>query len=861
VLLVVLLVLVLIVGSAIAYVRFWAPRQSFPQTSGTIELPGLDAPVEVVRDDYGVAHVTADTTEDLFFAQGYVNAQDRFFEMDFRRHVTSGRISEMVGESQLETDAFLRTMQWREIAEQEYAALSPTAKTIVDSYAEGVNAWLADHQGTDASLEYLVIGLISRGYEIEPWDPVDSLAWMKALAYDLLDNIDSEALRSQLSATLSREQIAELYPPWPYERHATVQRAAGVSDPTAGAALAPLPGGDEVRPAPGYVLPGGVLERPDEAPTPTPAAEATTDTQAAGLRPSFLGDHGAELGSNNWVLGPEQTATGRPLVANDPHLGPALPSLWSQVGLRCRTTGPECPYELTGFTLAGVPGIIIGHNGTAAWAVTNTGADTSDLVLEQVEGDDYFVDGERRPLQQKTEVLRYPGGEQTILVRATEHGPLVSDLPDTGYPEVGRTAPVPPGSPPRGDGYAVALNWTALRPGTLFEALTDMWVADDWGAFRAAAAEFDALPQNLVLGIDGGDIAFQLPGNIPVREGYDGNWPVPGWDSTYRWVGYIPHDAMPSIYNPPNRRVVTANQVLVQPGYPYKIGEGYNYGYRSQRIVDLLEQATGQGPISLADSEAIQADTLMPFAETLVPALLDVPDPPAQASEAIDLLREWDGLQPEDAAAPVYFNAVWSVLLDLIFGDELTGDTAPNSGDRWFEVVRNLLADPTNQWWDDEATPDVETRDDILRRALQDGYDLAVQEQGDDVSAWRWGEVHTLDLVATPLGESGIAPIEALFNRGPVPTAGGYQSVAVASFIPGEGFGVDWTASMRMHADVGSWDDSTWVNLTGASGHAFNPHYTDQVESWRTFESLPWPASPQAIEAAGEQVLTLIPAS
>ncbi len=876
VLLILLLVLVLvIVGFALA-VRYWFPGRSFPQTAGSIQVPGLSAPVDVLRDEFGVPQIYADTPSDLFMGQGYVSAQDRFFEMDFRRHITAGRISEMVGSGQLKTDKFLRTMGWRATAQLEYDSLPARYQVVVDAYTAGVNAWISEHGGTSASLEYLVIGALTRGYTIEPWTPADSLAWLKALAYDLRENMDTEALRTVLAKTLSPAQIKQLYPPYPYDRNATIQRAAGVQDPTSGAQAAPLPDGQLVRPASAYVLPAGASEPVQSAGSAATNSSArlggqssvgigsengtVLDSDALDSMLALLGTHSAEMGSNNWVIGGDLVDTGRSLVANDPHLGPAMPSLWSQVGLHCRTVDDACPYDVAGFALAGVPGIIIGHNAAAAWAVTNTGADTTDLFLEKVEGDTYLVDGKPRPLQTRTEEIRYPGGSQTITVRATEHGPLLSDLPDTDFPAVGQDAAVPAGSPPRGDGYGVALNWTALRPGTSFQALVDIWTAANWADFRKAGARFDALPQNLVFADTQGNIGFQIPGLIPIRSGFDGNSPAPGWDSKVRWTGYIPADRLPSFYNPPNKWVITANQVLVQPGYPYKIGAGYNYGYRAQRILDLVREKTANGSksLSLADSQAIQSDTQMPFAPFLVPYLLDV-KAGADVQQAVDLLRTWDFRQPVDSPEAAYFNAVWLHLLQRTFGDQLTGSTAANSGDRWFEVVRDLMSKPNDPFWDDVSTPETETRDTILVAAMTDAFTELKNRLGEDSARWKWGDIHTLKLVATPLGESGIGPIEGLFNRGPFPVAGGYQSVAVNSYDASKGYEVDHVASMRMTVDVGGWDSSVWVNLTGASGHAYSSHYLDQFPLWQTAQNPPWSFTPDAVDKATQERLTLTP--
>ena len=839
---IVLLVLV-VAGSTFAA---WTARRSFPQTSGELTVAGLRSSVDVLRDERGIPHIYADTPEDLFFAQGYVHAQDRFYEMDFRRHITSGRLSEMFGKSQVETDKFLRVSGWYRVAEKELPLLSADTRRNLDSYTKGVNAYLADHSGAAVSLEYAVLALSNRSYTIEPWTSVDSVAWLKAMAWDLRGNMQEEIERSVESSIVGQARTAQLFPPYPYVRHrAIVEQGAVIggvwqqdSDRSQTQVAAKLPS------------------------TPVDALPALLRTRTAvAAADSVLGPNGPGIGSNSWVVSGDKTASGKPLLANDPHLAPMMPSIWYQMGLHCRTVSASCPYDVAGYTFSGTPGVIIGHNQTVGWGFTNLGPDVTDLYLEKVVGDTYLVGTTAKPITKRTEVIKVAGGDDvTVTVRETEHGPLVSDASDE-LTTVGKDAPVGGAAPPKGDGYAVALRWTALTPSRTADAINDLDVAQSWTEFRKAASEFTVPAQNMIFASTDGTIGYQTPGQIPIRQGYDGKYPAHGWDPKETWVGYIPFEALPNVRNPSDGWVVTANNASVYRDYPYFITDDWAYGARSQRITDLVKLATsGTAKMTADQMRAIQFDTWNENAAFLVPRLKDAKVSGATA-DALKTLAAWDFTQPADSAPAAYFNVFWKNLLLDTFGDEIPKDYWPAGGDRWFTVVRTLWDAPTHAWWDDVTTKDkVETRDDAVVRALDEATAELSGLQGSDPSGWRWGDLHTLTVKNQTLGKSGIGPIEKLFNRGPITTAGGESIVNATGWTPKNGYTVDWIPSMRMVLDFSNLDASTWVNLTGASGHAFSTHYVDQLDAWQSGATYPFPFTAAAVQAATKDHLVLKPA-
>lgn len=853
------LALVLVIGLGAA----WTVRRPFPTYGGELTLAGLSAPVTVYRDDYGIPHIYAATAEDLFRAQGYVHAQDRFWEMDFRRHVTAGRLSELFGENQLETDTFLRTLGWRRVAEAEWELASPDTRRYLTAYAEGVNAWIEATGGPAATsgkaLQYAVIGLQRPGYEIEPWHPVDSLAWLKAMAWDLRANMVSEQGRAALlAAGLTREQVEALYPPYPHDRHAAIVPEGlvvdGAFDPT----------------APPPAVEAGEDSDGVSVQTLATAAPALAEVgRAVETLPALLGPAGAGLGSNSWVVSGALTDTGAPILVNDPHLSPSAPSIWYQMGLHC-----DCGYRVAGFTFSGLPGVVIGHNDRIAWGFTNLAHDVADFYLERIDGDRYEVDGRWRDLEVIEETIRVAGGEDvTVTVRLTHHGPLLSDV-NAGLREIGERPPVRPDGQPVPaaslGGYGVSLAWTALTPGRTIEALFALNQARDFDEFRAAAALFEVPAQNLLYADVDGNIGYQAPGRVPVRGAGDGRWPAPGWDSAYDWTGFVPFEQLPYVFNPDSGRIVTANQAVVGPQYQPWLSEDWSYGHRSARIHALLDEAEAAGPIGVAEMERMVFDSYNSLAPVLVPHLLAAPRTPLARDEqaALELLRDWDFQQPAggapgtpeaaSSAAAAYFNAVWRHLLALLF-DELPDSAGLDGGGRWFEVVVPLLEEPDSPWWDRVDTSEVETRDDVLSRALADAYRELAIAYGDDPTGWRWGELHTLTVRDGSLGSSGIAPIEALFNRGPVGTSGGTAIVNATGWDAAEGYEVTVVPSMRMVVDLSDLDASRWVQLTGNSGHAYHPHYTDQLELWRTGAMLPMRWERATIESEAAHTLTLTP--
>jgi penicillin amidase len=778
-------------------------RRSWPQTQGRLQVDGLQAEVTVIRDSWGIPHIYAANPHDLFFAQGYVHAQDRFWQMEFSRRIGSGRLAEVLGESALDSDRFIRTLGWHRVAEAEWAQADEESRAILQAYADGVNAYITSHRGR-LGLEFSLLGLTGVRYDPEPWTPVDTVAWGKVMAWDLGGNMDEELLRAHIAARLGSDAVATLMPPYPADHPVIVRHPLNAATldavPVAALAFHPLGGGDGV-------------------------------------------------GSNNWVIAGSRTETGMPLLANDPHLGIQMPSIWYEVGLHCAQEGADCPYNVVGASFPGVPGVIIGHNAHIAWGVTNVGPDVQDLFIERVNPQNpnqVEFQGQWEDVQTVREEIAVAGQEEpvVVMVRITRHGPIINDV-------IGGT------EEPWSFGWQpLALSWTALQPGTLMRSVLLLDRATNWEEFREALSYWDVPSQNFVYADVEGNIGYQMPGRVPIRASGDGSMPVPGWSGEYEWVGFIPFDELPRTFNPPEGYVVTANNAVVGPDYPYLITVDWDAGFRAQRIVEMIE---ADSTLSIADIQAMQGDSVPIYARDVLPYVTSLSSDDPRLAEALQLLRDWDGRAVGDSAGAALFEALKRHLMARTFGDEL-GDELLSRMYSFLDLpLGQALSDPASPWFDDRTTLQVETRDEIILAALEDAVAELNERLGSDMSRWRWGELHTATFRNGSLGKSGIAVIEAIFNRGPVAVHGTSDAVNNTAYNPNRPYGVVVVPSYRQIISLADFTDSLAMHTTGQSGHPYHRHYNDMIDPWRNIEYHPMLWERADVEADAEGVLVLTP--
>jgi len=852
-----LLVLVLILVVALGGVVTWLVVRGFPQREGTVSLPGLTAPVRVVRDQNGIANISAKTTEDLFAAQGWVHASERMYQMEIWRRIGAGRLAELFGSDQVGTDSYVRTLGWRHAAEADLPAMSPSARAILDAYAQGVNAWLDSHG--DLPLPFVITGLQGAGgglsgFRPEPWTALDTLTWQKVQAWSLGDNMGNELTRMLFKAHgLTDEQIAQLNPAYDNSRPSIVESSAAT--PSA--------------------------ESPARIATSMASTTATTllsqETRLRSVLSAAAG--GASMsGSNGFVVAPSRSATGGALLANDPHLGLDMPSLWFLVGLHCEPVGPQCPFDMAGAGFPGTPGLVLGHNAHIAWGLTNVGPDVQDIYEETVDPDNpnrYMYEGESRKFDTRTETIHVSGGNDVdITVYSTVHGPLISQVDDDLKPESdgGRDVGL--------DGKVYALAWTGTMPNdTTLESVLDLNAATNWDEFRAAAAKFDAPSQTLLYADVDGHIGVQIPGRIPIRPQGDGSVPVPGESGDYDWSGFIPFEELPYSFDPPSGFIVASNNQVADPaaGYGF-IGREFDPGYRAARITELLST---DEPITTDMLRSIQGDTKLTRAVPVVAAALDVEAETDDGKLLQQQLRDWqDALKcGTDSQGCAAYETFEYRLERGIFDDELgAGDGLTDGARRYIgtetahELVTRLVAEPDDPWWDDTSTTDVvETADEILVKALDEGAADLRTSLGDPQN-WTWGRIHTITFEEQTLGSSGIAPLEWIFNKGAYAVPGSCTTVLktcvdITEDWPAEGetpnlqqrFDTISGPSYRLAVDMSKLDEATIIQTTGQSGLPFDSHYGDYIQRWIDNQPFPLPFTADAVEASKAQVLTLEP--
>ncbi len=737
-------------------------RGTLPQTAGRLSLKGLSAPVEVERDRHGVVRIQAQNLKDLLFAQGFVHAQERLWQMEFQRRVGQGRLAEILGEAALSQDRFLRTWGFYEAAKKAYARLYPEEKEAVEAYVAGVNAYLAS--GAPLPPEFRLLG-----FRPEPWTGPDVLVWAKMMSFDLSGNWEEELLRHRLLARgVSPERLLELLPPYP-EDAPTVLQAGDLNPP---------------------------LER-EEAPS-------------ALLRmapPRFL------EASNNWVVSGSRTATGKPFLTDDPHLGLSAPSLWFLMALKAPG------FSVIGASLPGVPGIVIGRNERIAWGVTNVGADVQDLyLLEDVGGRGYRYRGQVVPYRVREERIRVKGGKEEVLrVRETVYGPVITDaLKD------------PPKTP-------MALRWVSLdEEDHILKAYLGVNRAGNWEEFLEALRVYSAPSQNFVYADVEGHIGYVAPGKFPIRrEGHTGMVPVPG-DGSWDWLGYRPPEAWPQVLDPEEGLIVTANHKVTPKGFPYALTYDWAEPYRAERILELLR---AKEKLTLEDMKAVQLDQKSLLYRDFRPVLELLTPLSERSQRARERLLAWDGTMGKDSEEALLF-ALWYT--------ELTRLPEKEVGEPYWDEPRYLLKalKGGDRNCDQEGTEYRETCLDFAALALERALD-----RKEALGVRAWGEVHR---AAFPHAVLTHTPLKRLSDRG-VPFGGDRYTVNVGPFDPAT-LQMAHGPSYRQIVDLADLEASLFIHPMGQSGHLLSPHYADLLPLWGKGSYLP-----MRLKAPARSVLLLEP--
>ena len=717
---------VLIIGGLLVGGFFWLST-SLPRTAGEIVLGGINGPVNIVRDNRGVPHISAADQFDAAFALGFVHAQDRLWQMESMRHIGAGRLAEIVGPKGLRIDRFMRTLGIYRLAEAQYATLSLPVRQTLDAYARGVNAWIESHQGT------LPIEFIFLWHRPEPWKPADSLVWAKVMGLKLSGNFSDELLRARLAEILGAEQIRQLWP------------------------------------------------------------EASGNGRA----------------SNAWAVAGKRTLSGKPLLANDPHLGFSAPVIWYLADIKAPG------FTAAGATVPGLPFVVLGHNQNIAWGVTNTQSDLQDIFIERQDPNDssrYLTPEGSEPFKSRHEVIKIKGGgEEIINIRQTRHGPVISDISGLGLKK-----------------QVLALSATFLKPGDKTpEAFFKLNRAGNWAEFLDAMKNYQAPQENFVYADRAGNIGFIAPGLVPLRKSGRGRTPQPGWSGEADWTGYVPFDALPRAFNPPSGRTITANNRIIPPGYPYFITDDWAPGYRARRIENLIDA----GIQSPASSAAIQNDILSLMVRDLKPLMLEGIAGGGGYEKVLARLRAWDGEMDRNRREPLIFTAWIRELGRAIYADELKG-LFPRYWDYRAPFLISVLSRET-QWCDDVGTVEKESCGSRLALALDKAMKDLARRFGSNKEKWTWGAAHqarfrhqmfsSVPLLGSPAGLK-IAADGGQFtlNRG-----AGHLANPVNPFEDIHGPG------LRAIYDLSDLAASRFMIATGQSGNMLSSHYKDMLEDWR----------------------------
>lgn len=788
-------------------------KSSLPTIDGEVVIAGPDAEIVIARDQHGVPHIDAASENDLAFGLGYAHAQDRLWQMEMNRRIGSGRVADVLGEAGVGFDKYFRTLGFKLRAETALAALPPEIVEGLQKYADGVNAFVANHTGA-LPPEFTLTGVTP-----EPWRPIDSLVWQKMMWLDLSGNARHEIARARLLTKLSPEQVASLYPSYPGEAARTFQSLTSIYK---------------------------------NAPV-VAAAKAIGPEKPAGY------------GSNNWVVSGNRTASGMPLLANDPHLGLTTPSIWYLARLHNRTDKSN----IVGVSFPGAPGIVIGRNNHIAWGFTNTAPDVMDLFVEKLVGENrYLTPTGPVEFESRDEIIKVKDGEDIVLtVRETRHGPVVSDIYSGSEDFLDAE-------------HVISLQWTALLPtDTGVVALQKLGMAKTFEEFKAAGSFYRGPEQNMIYADTEGNIGYYAPGLVPVRRSdndINGMLPSPGWDAKYDWQSFLPYEELPTRFNPDNGIIATANEKIITDDYPHYITNDWALPYRGNRIRAQLKATEKHTLETFAD---LHGDVVSDMARDLKPWIAaNLEDTPIKQA-----LSAWDGHMGTEKAEPLIFYTWVRHYQALLLGDELgelyasftrqrprilksslywaARSEADVGADDWntgYYALPVLDESASLAWCDDITTDDeVETCSALANRAMAMTIDELSNEHGDDIQSWQWGASHTLHQSHRPMSQ--VPMVKDIFGI-TTPIGGGRFTVNVAgvSTNPGNLNQSTFGPSYRGIFDMADLEKSLYVQPTGQSGNPLSKHHADLFERWRDVEYFTI-STKTTIPENAEGVLRLIP--
>jgi penicillin amidase len=788
--------LILMVG-ALGY-AYYVAHSALPQLDGRLQINGLAVPVTVTRDSHGVPTIEAANLEDLFFAQGYVTAQDRLWQMDVMRRFGSGELSEILGEALLKVDREQRILGLRAAAIKSLQTARARDRIFFEAYARGVNAYMAA-RANKLPVEFRILG-----YRPKPWLPEDSVVIANEMVKDLNYHYFFDALaREKILAKVGPELTADLYVnrSW-HDRPPTVMRE-DLNQPDTNA--------------------GDSDDQNDED------SPDNSVTRKRILSPEALPEGLSVNGSNDWVVSGAHTVTGKPLLSSDMHLGHQMPNLWYEAHLHAGAL------DVAGVTLPGMPYVIVGHNQRIAWGFTNVGPTVTDVYIENFnhQGAYQTPNGWVQP-EHRVELIHVKGKpDVNVDVKTTRHGPIITEL-------------VP------GETRPLALRWTLYD--VLHIPLFDVNTAQNWQEFRRAFSQFDAPGQNVVYADVDGNIGYQATGKIPIRAAGDGSLPVSGADNAHEWISYIPFETLPNVYNPPSGIIGTANGRITPENYPYSISMEWEAPWRTARIYHVLESGRQFSPADmLALQTDIHSEADLFAAERLVYAVDHATKPSARAKQAADIMRSWDGRMQGSAAAPtIAENSIFELRRLLLEAKLGSAPTTKEDGALSWQIyswqmrsvwLENILLHRPKRWLP-EAFPNY---DELLAAAVEAAVNGPTVPK--DLASWRWGDFNAVEIEHPVLGKIPI--LRRWSGPGVQEQSGSRYTVKAVTRTHGP--------SERFTANLADLDQSTLNIVTGQGGNFLSPYYMDQWKAWYWGTTFNLPFSAKAVEAAKAHRLVLEP--
>jgi penicillin amidase len=846
------ILIVLIIAIIALPVGMWYVKRPWPQLSGNLSVPGLIAPVTVIRDERGVPQIYAQNEHDLFFAQAYVTAQDRIWEIYFHRAFISGRLSEIVGPGMFDTDRQMRIWGLHRIAEESYPKLSQDAKTILQAYADGVNAYVDTHRDS-LPLEFTITGL-----KIEPYQPVDCLLWTNFMALHQAQNFSYELYRAQVVAKLGEKAAEDLLPPVLKEAPVIVP-AGDYPWMTAAQDYAQKLGLPRAQTGSVSIVPPEVNNYAwlRNAGLVLPPVDAMTDLNIA-------------WGSGAWAIDGKHTASGKPILASDAHLNLLVPSFWYEVGLH----GGR--FDVSGFSFPGVPLIPLGHNNRIAWGYTLMNPDVVDLYLEKLDNNEkptkYLYKDQWYDLKDVKETIKIKGQADVNLdIKFTRHGPLinnmlqVTDKLQKDWPNTRNTGVWTSNQP-------IALSWPVFEGNTVIDSALKLNLAQNWDEFRAAVQSWETLSLDFVYADVDGNIGFQAAGKIPIRNPqHTGLVPVPGWTGEYEHLGYVPGDMLPGYLNPASGFIAIANNKVVSDDYPFSLTRDiYHEGYRIMRITSMINEKLNAGKLlTVEDMHTFQMDTYSLPAKQMEPYALAAIKPKNDAEvKALDYLKNWDLRFETDRIGASVYETWYQFMIKNTFSDEMIKNTVwgYQFPQKAVMALAQILPDANNAWFDDVTTPEHETRDDIVRRSFTNAMDWLNKNYGSDPSQWQWGKMHKVRIAHFAL--DSVPVLGQIFGTSIYSFPGDEFTVSLAysaNFAydstknPSTGYWVWVAAQQRQIIDLSNWDAMLAITATGQNGNLFHPQREDQTPLWVAGKYYTVAFSRQAAEKSAVDTLILNP--